>query len=72
MIYSTGMKCADAINKIKSSAQFVIRGNVNSKSDFEKIEWVTGADENKDAITTITNPHSELTWTKVKAEMDKL
>ena len=72
MTYSTGMKCGDAINKIKSSAQFIIRGNVDSESDFNKIEWVTGADENEDAITTTTNPHSELTWTAVKAEMDKL
>tara|TARA_R100001079_G_scaffold109893_1_gene83851 strand:- start:6 stop:224 length:219 start_codon:yes stop_codon:yes gene_type:complete len=72
MTYSTGMKCGDAMNKIKPSAQFIIRGNVDSESDFNKIEWVTGADENEDAITTTTNPHSELTWTAVKAEMDKL
>ena len=72
MIYNTGMKCADAMNKIKATAQFIIRGNVDSENDFNKIEWVTGADENGDAITTTTNPHSELTWTLVKAEMDKL
>ena len=72
MTYSSSMKCGDAMNKIKPSAQFVIRGNVDSESDFNKIEWVTGEDENGDAITTTTNPHSELTWTAVKAEMDKL
>lgn len=72
MIYSTGMKCADAMNKIKATAQFIIRGNIDSESDFNKIEWVTGADENGDAITTTINPHSELTWSLVKAEMDKL
>ena len=72
MTYSTGMKCGDAINKIKSSAQFIIRGNVDSESDFNKIEWVTGADENGDAVITTTNPHSELSYTAVKAEMDKL
>jgi len=72
MTYSTGMKCGDAMNKIKPSAQFIIRGNVDSESDFNKIEWVTGADEYGDAITTTTNPHAELTWTKVKEEMDKL
>ena len=72
MIYTTGMKCGNAINKLKPSAQFVIRGNVDSENDFNKIEWVTGEDENGDAITTTTNPHSELTWTTVKEEMDKL
>ena len=70
--YTTGMKCGDAMNQIKSSAQFIIKGNIDSESDFNKIEWVTGADENGDASTTTTNPHSELTWTAVKAEMDKL
>ena len=71
-IYSTGMKCGDAMNKIKSSAQFIIKGDIDSESDFNKIEWVTGADENGDAVTTTTNPHSVLNWTAVKAEMDKL
>ena len=70
--YTTGMKCGDAMNQIKSSAQFIIKGNIDSESDFNKIEWVTGADENGDASTTTTNPHSELTWTAVKTEMDKL
>ena len=72
MTYSTGMKCGDAINKIKSSAQFIIKGNIDSESDFNKIEWVTGVDENGDAITTTTNPHTELSYTAVKTEMDKL
>ena len=71
-IYSTGMKCGDAMNKIKSSAQFIIKGDIDSESDFNKVEWITGEDEFGRAITTITNPHSELTWTAVKAEMDKL
>ena len=71
-IYTTAMKCADVINKIKPTAQFIFTGNIDSESDFNKIEWVTGADENGDAITTTTNPHSELTWTAVKEEMDKL
>ena len=72
MTYSTGMKCGDAMNKIKPSAQFIIKGNIDSESDFNKIEWVTGVDENGDAITTTTNPHTELSYTAVKTEMDKL
>ena len=31
-----------------------------------------GEDSDKNAITTTTCPYSEITWTKVKAEMDKL
>ena len=50
----------------------LLQGNIDSESDFDKIEWVTGEDEDGDAITSTTNPHSELTWTKVKEEMDKL
>jgi len=42
-----------------------------SEALFNKINWITG-DNNGTAITTKTNPHSEITWTKVKAEMDKL
>ena len=38
---------------------------------FNDIDWVTG-EENGTAIVTKTNPHSELTWTAVKTEMDKL
>ena len=72
MTYSTNMKCADAINNLKTSAQFIITGNIDSESDFDKIEWVTGEDEDGDAITSTTNPHSEITWAKVKEEMDKL
>ena len=72
MTYSTNMKCGDAINNLKPSAQFIITGNIDSESDFDKIEWVSGEDEDGDAITSTTNPHSELTWTKVKEEMDKL
>ena len=71
-IYTTAMKCANVINNMKPTAQFIFTGNIDSESDFNNIEWVTGADENGDAITTTTNPHSELTWTAVKTEMDKL
>ena len=30
MTYSTNMKCADAINNLKTSAQFIIRGNIDN------------------------------------------
>jgi len=44
----------------------------STEEDFNKIEWVTGEDSGGSAITTTTCPHSEITWTKVKEEMDKL
>ena len=64
-----------AVEKLKSNATFTLNyTNETEMSEtlFDNIEWVTGEDSNKIAITTTTNPHSEITWTKVKAEMDKL
>ena len=43
-----------------------------SEALFNKIDWVTGENSNETAITTKTNPHAEITWPLVKAEMDKL
>jgi hypothetical protein len=42
-----------------------------TETDFNNVKWVTG-ENNGTAITTKTNPHSEITWPLVKAEMDKL
>ena len=43
-----------------------------NENDFNNnVQWVTG-ENNGTAITTGTCPHSEITWTKVKEEMDKL
>ena len=55
---------------VKSGVECTVHGDVTSQEDFDKIEWTTGED-NGTAITTTTNPHSEITWTLVKAEMDK-
>tara|TARA_Y100000593_G_C4170848_1_gene266894 strand:- start:22 stop:243 length:222 start_codon:yes stop_codon:yes gene_type:complete len=63
-----------AVETLKANATFTLNyTNETEMSEtlFNNIEWVTG-DNNGTAITTKTNPHSELTWTKVKAEMDKL
>ena len=61
-----------AVSILKSNVELSFFGEITSESDFTKIDWVTGEDSNGIAITTKTNPHSELTWTAVKAEMDKL
>ena len=61
-----------AIKTLKSDVELTVNGDVTSQDDFDNnILWTTGV-ENKNAIQSTTNPHSEITWTKVKAEMDKL
>ena len=63
-----------AVEKLKANATFTLNyTNETEMSEalFNTINWITGED-NGTAITTTTNPHSELTWTAVKAEMDKL
>jgi hypothetical protein len=47
-------------------------GEVTTEAEFNKVNWKTGEDSNGSMISTTTCPHSEITWTKVKAEMDKL
>ena len=62
------------IETLKSNATFTLdytNETEMSEALFNTINWITG-DNNGTAITTKTNPHSEITWTKVKAEMDKL
>ena len=61
-----------AVSILKSNVGLSFFGEITSQSDFNKIDWVTGEDINGIAITTNTCPHSEITWTKVKTEMDKL
>ena len=61
-----------AIKVLKSDVQATVHGNITSEEDFNNnILWVTG-DNDGTGITTKTNPHSEITWTKLKTEMDKL
>ena len=65
-------KFLSAINTLKSGTQYTVDGDINDENDFNNnVQWVTG-EENGTAITTETCPHSEITWTKVKEEMDKL
>ena len=56
---------------LKPGVQATVHGDVTSQEDFDNIEWTTGED-NGTAITTTTNPHSEITWDLVSAEMDRL
>jgi len=65
-------KLCYAIKILRPDTDFTIRGNLNNEETFNNIEWHTGVDEIGSAIFTKTNPYSEITWIKVKEEMDKL
>ena len=65
-------KFYQAIKTLKADVICSVNNDMQNESDFNKVEWITGENSNGTAITTTTNPHSEITWTKVKAEMDKL
>ena len=65
-------KMMKAIQILKPNVECTISGNEENEENFNKIKWTTGVDSNGIAITTKTNPHSEITWAAVKAEMDKL
>ena len=60
-----------AIENLRNNTELTFRGLIVNENTFNSIEWNTGVNDNDEAITT-TNPHSELTWTAVKEEMDKL
>ena len=69
-------KFSKAMHTLKPSAQWTLIDDTDETSLteelFNNVDWVTGEDSNGIAITTKTNPHSEITFAKVKAEMDKL
>ena len=62
-----------ALFTLKADVQVSGSGDILTEEDFNNLNWVTGvAEDGKTAITTNTCPHSEITWTLLKAEMDKL
>ena len=72
MITNPNEKFATAMSKLKPNTEYSYFGVIETESDFDKINWVTGVDSNGWSITTNICPHTEITWTKVKEEMDKL
>ena len=60
-------KACVAIHKLKADTQFAFIGDILTETDFNKIEWK----QSDDSFST-SNPHSEITYAKVKTEMDKL
>ena len=65
------IKFYKAIKTLKDNVEYTFFGEIKTENDFNKVYWVTG-EENGTAIVTKTNHHSEITWAKVKEEMDKL
>ena len=61
--------CAQAIQSI-GSYEFVITGAPSTEAEFDsQVKWVSGADSNDTAI--FGSKPDAVTWTKVKADMDK-
>tara|TARA_R100001443_G_scaffold16557_2_gene26676 strand:- start:1185 stop:1406 length:222 start_codon:yes stop_codon:yes gene_type:complete len=66
-------KTVKSIKNLKPNVEFYFTlESIETEDDFKKINWITGVDESGRAISTNTCPHSEITWTAVKEEMDKL
>ena len=66
-------KFIKAVNILKADTEMSFDGTgVTTESQFNQVRWKTGEDSNGKRVTTTTCPHSEITWTAVKAEMDKL
>ena len=62
-----------AIKILKSDVECSVSGDIQTEEDFNSnIKWNIGVEEKGCVILATTNPHSEITWTLVKAEMDKL
>ena len=66
-------KVCKAILILKSDAEFsFVLDEITTEEHFNQIRWKTGEDSNGIAITTKTNPHSEITFAKVVEEINKL
>ena len=67
-------KFTDSIANLKLNAGYAYTGDFPmTEEKYATVKWETGVEaDGETAITTTVNPHSELTWTLVKAEMDRL
>ena len=70
------IKLHKALEILKPNVQWTLVDDTDSTSLteelFNDIDWVTGEDSNGIAITTKTNPHSEINYAKVIEEINKL
>ena len=65
-------KFVTAVRKLKADVEMAFNGDISNESEFNQVKWKTGEDSDGGMISTTTCPHSEITWTKVKAEIDRL
>jgi hypothetical protein len=67
-------KFTDAITNLKLTSGFAYTGDFPmTQEKFATVEWATGVEaDGETAITTAVNPHPELTWSAVNAEMNRL
>jgi len=65
-------KFIKAVKILKQGTEFSLVSPIDNESGYNKVLWNIGVDDNGNAIQSTTCPHSELTWTAVKEEMDKL
>ena len=65
-------KFVTAVRNLRADVEMAFNGEITNESEFNQVRWKTGEDSDGGMISTTTCPHSEITWTKVKAEMDKL
>lgn len=72
MIKENLIKFNTAVQNLKTGVGVVVYSDDMNEEIFNtKTKWETGS-ENGIAILSETNPNSELTWEKIKEEMDKL
>ncbi len=66
-------KFANTMSNLKPEAEWHFSGDYPmTEEKYATMEWATGVNENETAILTTVNPHSELTWAKVNAELTRL
>ena len=65
-------KFVTAVRNLRADTEMAFDREITNESEFNHVKWKTGEDSDGGMISTTTCPHSEITWTKVKAEMDKL
>ena len=65
---------SDAMSNLKPDAGYVYSGDFPmTEEKYATVEWATGVEaDGQTAITTKVNPHPELTWSAVDAEMTLL
>ena len=65
-------KFVTAVRNLKAGTEMAFNAEITNESEFNQVKWKTAEDSDGGMISTTTCPHSEITWTKVKTEMDKL